>query len=669
MGAAIPVLLVEDVKIISDSIGRALSARGYAVSVARSGDEAVALLDHGGTLFSGIITDIGIGAGPDGWEVARLARAHNPNGFVIYLTGDATDPQESLTVAGALVIRKPVAEAALMQAVAMLQGARSRGAGVASLTEVPGPTREDAIALAESREEIRLRQADLLASETELAQSQAETARRLAELLVSESALASSQEETEAGRIGSLASAAALETARAETEINVAELLASVTALAESRAETQSGQTELLASEVANRALTLANALLVTNEAALARIVEERTADLTREMEERRIAEDALRQGEKLQAIGQLTGGIAHDFNNILQIVFSTAASLRAPELTKARRDELLDSLEDAAALAGQATSRLLAFARKKVLLPRSCDINALVEGLAELLPPTLGEKVRLVAALGADLPLVIADHGELEDAILNLASNARDAMMPRGGVFTLTTRACSLERTAERQAGDYVCLTAGDTGPGMPSEVIGHAFEPFFTTKPRGKGTGLGLAQVWGFAKQSGGDVAIETSPAGTRLTLYFPRPTAAALTAALAAEAEEASLARREPEVRRKTVLVVEDNVELARLTTSLLQQIGYDTLSAENAKEALESFDAGIRIDAVFSDVVMPGDMNGVELAKALHGLYPKLPVTLATGYSEYLVEHPGSKPYRIGELTAAIGRSFARMQMAA
>jgi signal transduction histidine kinase/DNA-binding response OmpR family regulator len=704
MIAAISILVVEDVQVISDFIRDALSARGYSVCVAISGHEAKSLLERSGTIFSGVITDIGIGVGPDGWEVARLARAQNPHVFVIYLTGSATNAKEAVIVEGGLVVRKPVTAAALMQAVAKLQN-KDLGApkeprspevealyvrlGLAEddnrqLTqkaetlamERSVSTRGDLIALAESREETKLGQADLLASETALAHSQAETKHGLAELLASESALASSQEETKVGLIDLLASASALATSRAETKISLADLLASATALAASRAENQTGQTDLLASEVANRALSLANDLLVTNEAALERLVEQRTADLTREMEERRIAEDALRQGEKLQAIGQLTGGIAHDFNNILQIVFSTAAFLRSSNVTDVRRNELLDSLEDAAALGGQATSRLLAFARKKVLSPRSCNINSLVEGMAELLSPTLGPKVTFETDLASNLSEVIADHGELEVAILNLASNARDAMLPEGGVFKLTSSAAYHERTSDRPAGEYVCLTVSDTGPGMPSDVASHAFEPFFTTKPRGKGTGLGLAQVWGFAKQSGGDVAIETSSEGTLLTLYFPRPSVEALEASLATEAHEASLARREPELRRKTVLVVEDNRDLAKLTTSLLQQIGYDTLSAENARQALDCFAGDTKIDAVFSDVVMPGDMNGVELAKTLYRLYPRLPVTLATGYSEYLVEHPGprsvevlSKPYRIGELTAAIGRSFARVKLAA
>jgi len=704
MNATTSILIVEDVKVISDSISDALSSRGYLVSVARSGGEAMSLIEQSDGGFSGIITDIGLGDGIDGWEVGRLAFAKNPTGFVIYLTGDAVDSQNSLSVEGGQILRKPATEASLLQAVSKLQRR-----GISTSLDIRSPeiealyarlglaeddnrqltqtaktlamkqsvsTRGDLIAVAEARKETKLGQADLLASETALARSQAETKHGLAELFASETALASSRAETKVGLIDLVASAAALATSRAETKVSLSDLLASATALAASRAETESGQTDLLASEVANRTLSLANDLLVTNEAALERLVEQRTADLTLEMEERRIAEDALRQGEKLQAIGQLTGGIAHDFNNILQIVFSTAAFLRSPDITNERRDELLDSLEDAAALAGQATSRLLAFARKKVLLPRSCDINALVDGMAELLSPTLGPKVTFETDLGSNLSHVVADHGELEVAILNLASNARDAMLPEGGVFKLTSSAGFYERTSERPAGEYVCLTASDTGPGMPSDVAGHAFEPFFTTKTIGKGTGLGLAQVWGFAKQSGGDAAIETSGEGTLVTLYFPQPSVAALEASLAVEADEANLAKRDPQVRRKTILVVEDNRELRELTTSLLKQVGYDTLSAGNAREALDIFDGKARIDAVFSDVVMPGDMNGVELAKKLHSSYPHLPVTLATGYSDYLIEHPGprsvevlSKPYRIGELTNAIGRSFARMKLAA
>jgi signal transduction histidine kinase/ActR/RegA family two-component response regulator len=525
------------------------------------------------------------------------------------------------------------------------------------------------VALASSRAETKVGLADLLASEVALASSRAETTVGLADLLASAVALASSRAETKLGLADLLASAVALASSRAETNAGLADLLASAVALASSRAETKVGRTDLLASEAANKALSLANALLVASESVLENLVEKRTAALMREVEERRHAEDALRQGEKLQAIGQLTGGIAHDFNNVLQVVFSGTTLLRR-ELTQARRALLLDKMEAAAETAAALTGHLLAFARKQVLQPVALDLNRRLTGMTELLHPALGPRITLTTELAPDLWPVVADPNQLEVAILNLAVNARDAMLPEGGVFTLQTGNATLTATPERAAGEYVRLVVRDSGPGMPPDVMAHVFEPFFTTKALGKGTGLGLAQVYGFAKQSGGDVAIESAPGrGTAIFLHLPRPTAAALADAAAAARPDNVQQHAEQQAAGRTVLVVEDHADLASFTAAMLEGQGYATRCAANAADALVLLDAGEPVDAVFTDVMMPGPMDGVQLAAALRQRYPRVAVVIATGYSRSptkdgpAVAEVLSKPYRLPELLAALGRAFA------
>ena len=542
---------------------------------------------------------------------------------------------------------------------------RERAGAEADLRE----TNKGLTALAFSRAETKVAQTDLLASEAALASSRAETKVGQTDLLASEAALASSQAQTEGGLADLLASSVALASSQAETKLSLADLLASAVALALSQAETKVGQTDLLASELANKALSLANDLLVTNEAVLERLIERRTGALMREVEDRRRAEDALRQGEKLQAIGQLTGGIAHDFNNILQLVFSGATLLRRPGLTEERRTVLLDRIDHAADRASELTSRLLAFARKQALHPKALDLNEHLASMSDLLRPALGSLIRLETDCAFDLWPVIADPNQLEVAILNLAVNARDAMLPEGGVFTLQTQNATLEATPERVAGDYVRVAVKDSGSGMTPAVMAHAFEPFYTTKAVGKGTGLGLAQVYGFAKQSGGDVTIESIQGdGTVVLLHLPRPTASAL--ADAARPKSATSVRGTREASGQTVLVVDDNLDLASFTASMLEGQGYAIRCAANASDALALLDAGEHVDAVFSDVVMPGPMNGIQLAGTLRLRYPKLAVLLATGYSQLLAEWNGpaaaevlSKPYRLSDLMAALERAFA------
>ena len=402
----------------------------------------------------------------------------------------------------------------------------------------------------------------------------------------------------------------------------------------------------------------------------LERLVEERTAALLREVEERRRAEEALRQGEKLQALGQLTGGIAHDFNNIVQVISSGATLLRDTSLKGERRATILDGLTKAAQNAKELTGRLLAFARRQTLQPEAFDLNARLEGMAELLRRTLGSRICVETDFEADLWPAHADPSQLEVAVLNLAANARDAMLPEGGVLKLTTRNATLEATPERAAGDYICLAVKDTGRGMGPALMARAFEPFFTTKGPDQGTGLGLAQVHGFAKQSGGDIAIESELGqGTTIFFHLPRaPTAEVEQGELAAHTADPAAAvwqRREG----KTVLVVDDNPDVASFTATMLEGLGYATRRAANAADALSVLEKDAAVDVVFSDVVMPGDMNGVQLAQTVRGRYPHLAVVLATGYSETLAEGQGdvvaevlSKPYRLHDMVAALERAL-------
>jgi PAS domain S-box-containing protein len=399
----------------------------------------------------------------------------------------------------------------------------------------------------------------------------------------------------------------------------------------------------------------------------LERLVEDRTAALLRAAEEQRRAEEAMRQGEQLAALGRLTGGVAHDFNNLLQVVTSGAALLRR-DLPEARRARVLDALADAGLKARDLTSRLLAFARRQALRPEPFDLNRRIEGMTELLRRTIGSRVRIEAELAEGLPPVMADPGQLEIAVINLATNARDAM-PRGGRLTLRTRLAVLEATEALAGGAYVCLDVEDTGEGMTPAVQARIFEPFFTTKEAGKGTGLGLAQVFGFARQSGGDVAVESQPGqGTRFTLQLPRATAPVPEAP--SRPEPMLEAMRDASGR--VVLVVEDNREAGDFAAALLEELGFRALRAGTVAEALDVLAGGERVDAVFSDVMMPGGQTGLDLALRLRAERPGVAVVLTSGYSARLAEGGApegvevlGKPYRLDELAGALARAFSRL----
>ena len=403
--------------------------------------------------------------------------------------------------------------------------------------------------------------------------------------------------------------------------------------------------------------------------------------ELRAEIERREAAEAGLVQAQRLEALGRLTGGIAHDFNNLLTAILGTVHLLERHlgQAVDDRSKRLLGAARDAVNRGARLNASLLAFARRQKLHTTVLDTNELVQGFSPLIQRALGEAVTFTVTLQAGLPAARADTAQLEAALLNLAINARDAM-PGGGTATLSTRLARLDPAelagnAEAAPGDYVAVTLADTGIGMPREVRERAFEPFFTTKPVGKGTGLGLSQVFGFIRQLGGHVAIASEVGrGTAVTLFLPaeameKPEPVAPAPAPAEPPRVVSVAR-------TTVLVAEDDERVREVTAETLRDAGFRVLAAPDGQEALALLQRSETIDVLFSDIVMPGGVNGIELARAARALRPGLPVLLATGYAGTVVggEDHGfevmSKPYdqdavvrRIAELAASRAESAA------
>ncbi len=413
---------------------------------------------------------------------------------------------------------------------------------------------------------------------------------------------------------------------------------------------------------------------LARSRAELEQLVEQRTAALLRASEERRQAEEALLQAEKLASLGQLTGGVAHDFNNLLQVVTSGAALLQRVNLSEARRAEILQAMIQAGQRGRELTDRLLAFARRQRLRPEVTDVGARIVSVAGLLRQTLGPGVQVKTDIAPGLWAARVDPGQLEVAILNLAVNARDAM-PEGGTITIRASNRVLGATADRAAGEYVCIAVEDTGGGIPPHILARVLEPFFTTKEPGRGTGLGLPQAHGFAKQSGGDLYIESEPGrGTMVALQLPRDMAPPGAEEGPEEVADGSRVHVLQGIGTK-VLVVEDNPDVAAIACSFLEDLGYATSRAGNAAEALTMLADGGAVDAVFSDVVMPGGISGVELAAVLRTSYPRVALVLATGYSEQLARGGApegievlAKPYHPEELAEALERALARRRAA-
>ncbi|WP_332786837.1 GAF domain-containing protein [Sphingomonas sp. PB1R3] len=386
----------------------------------------------------------------------------------------------------------------------------------------------------------------------------------------------------------------------------------------------------------------------------LERRVEERTRDLL-------ASEEALRHAQRMDAIGQLTGGVAHDFNNLLTVIRGSVDLLRRPDLPQDRRTRYIEAIGDTADRATKLTSQLLAFSRRQTLHPTAFDVAERLRGVAEMLDTVTGARVAVTLDLPDEVCVVRADVGQFETALVNMAVNAKDAM---GGEGELRIRlVCGVRKPTIRGHaavdGGFAAVSLTDTGAGIAPADIARIFEPFFTTKEVGKGTGLGLSQVFGFAKQSGGDVDVESSPGvGTTFTLYLPEAAAGIELGTVVPTPERVHA------TRGLSILVVEDNQEVGRFASEALNDMGFRTTLVPSAEDALEALGTNSgTFDAVFSDVVMPG-MGGLELAKRLRKTWPHLPVVLASGYSHVLAQEGAhgflllQKPYSADQLARAI-----------
>jgi signal transduction histidine kinase/CheY-like chemotaxis protein len=396
--------------------------------------------------------------------------------------------------------------------------------------------------------------------------------------------------------------------------------------------------------------------------------VAERTAALKREMAEHAASQAQVRQLQKMETIGQLTGGVAHDFNNMLAIIIGSL-DLAKRRLTGAEDPRLINSIQsagDGAQRAAILTARLLAFSRQQPLAPEVIDANRLVGGMSELLRRTLGEHIKIETVLAGGLWSTFADLSQLENAILNLAVNARDAM-PGGGHMTIESANTELDdryaRThSEVEAGQYVLISITDTGAGMSQEVLDRAFDPFFTTKGPGKGTGLGLSQVYGYVKQSRGHIKIYSEiDRGTTVKVYLPRHMglqAARLASGNALPIPQGS--------STDTILVVEDDDHVRKMTVESLCELGYTVLEAAGGAEALEQLEKRPSVDLIFTDIVMP-QMNGRQLADLIAEKWPDVRVLYTTGYTRNAIVHNGvldhgvsllTKPFSLGQLAHKI-----------
>jgi PAS domain S-box-containing protein len=374
--------------------------------------------------------------------------------------------------------------------------------------------------------------------------------------------------------------------------------------------------------------------------------------DITAEKEQRealRVAEEQLRQAQKMEAVGQLTGGLAHDFNNLLTGI-TGGLDLMTQRIARGRYGELeryINAAQGAAKRAAVLTHRLLAFSRRQTLDPKPLRVDRLIHGMEELIRRTVGPQIAFQVTSAGALWTIFADPNQLESALLNLCINARDAM-PEGGRLTIATANNRLDGAAARERelepGEYVTLCVTDTGTGMTSETMARAFDPFYTTKPLGMGTGLGLSMIYGFAKQSGGQVRIESELGrGTAVCLYLPR-----FLGDVAEETSPAAGARAGAARHGDIVLVVEDDQTVRMLVTDLLDEHGYGTLEAADGAAAMRLLQSGARIDLLVTDIGLPGGMNGRQVAEAARQVRPALKVLFITGYDQ----------------TAAVGLNFLK-----
>ena len=383
--------------------------------------------------------------------------------------------------------------------------------------------------------------------------------------------------------------------------------------------------------------------------------------DVSRELAQ----EQALRQVQRMEALGQLTGGIAHDFNNLLTIITGNLELLDL-DIEDAAQHDLLKRANDAALMGARLTDRLLTFARRRPLNAVPINLNDQLLGMMDLLRRTLGATINLASSLAPDLWTVRSDVSEIENAVLNLAINARDAM-PYGGQLLIETSNLVVDDPPVSEElglamGDYVRLSVSDTGHGIEPQLLTRVFEPFFTTKEAGRGTGLGLSVIYGFAKQSGGRLTIYSEPGqGTTVNLYLPRAEAERVTHPYEKGVLEPDKASGE------IVLVVEDQTPVREVTVKRLAKLGYNVREAESAVEAKALLEAGEKVDLVFSDIVMPGGMTGFDLADWLHDNHPEIPILLTSGFAENIAQGLAKeqksltvlrKPYSGEDLASAI-----------
>jgi signal transduction histidine kinase len=386
-------------------------------------------------------------------------------------------------------------------------------------------------------------------------------------------------------------------------------------------------------------------------------------AALKAEIAERKQIEAQLIQAQKMEAIGNLTGGMAHDFNNLLGVIVGNLDVLHGLIKDNAAADELAGEALDAALRGAELTSRLLAFARRQPLRPARLDVNDLIDGVRRLLTRTLGEDIEIVQRLAPGVWPIVADPAQLEAALTNLATNARDAM-PKGGrlAFTTANRALDADYAArhpEVVPGDYAMIEVSDTGAGIAPDVLTRIFEPFFTTKEQGRGTGLGLSMTFGFMKQSGGHINVYSEVGvGTTFRLYLPRDETGV-------EREQRPVVGEIPLGHGEVVLAVEDDAALRRIVARQARELGYSVLEAENAVTALALMERE-RVDLLFTDLVMPGEFSGLELARAAAERWPHIRVVLTSGFSEPKINAQLAaaaarlltKPYRKEDLARAL-----------
>ena len=382
------------------------------------------------------------------------------------------------------------------------------------------------------------------------------------------------------------------------------------------------------------------------------------------------ITEAKLHAAQKMEAVSQLTGGIAHDFNNLLMVMTNSFDMIRRHPEEQGRVAKIAETGLQAAERGAQLTRQLLTFARRQALRPEAADPNQQVTALEPAARRALGDLLRLTLALDAAAHPVMMDVAEFQTAVLNLVANARDALLPKGGTVAISSRNQTLmnvEATGGLLPGEYTVVTVADNGPGMTREVAARAFEPFFTTKDFGSGAGLGLSQVYGFARAAGGETVIQTAPgAGTRVELWLPRHKAAAPRATLPAEPRDhyAPLRRAHD---GEVVLAVEDDPDVLSAVVENLADLGYRVLSARDAAEALEQLRTPEWVDVLFSDIVMPGGMNGVQLASEATRLRPDIRILLTSGYTNQALDGADTvppnlnvlpKPYRRSELATRL-----------